>query len=345
METKFRRVPYLTSPVKKEFQPFYIPNSNDSAFIKQSRSAHRNSMKDSLCYNLNKEKENRENCRLARLPSPPWKSKIPIETHTMSDKLFRDKKKRTRAAFTHSQIRELENRFAVQKYLSGPERSEFANALDLTETQIKIWFQNRRYKTKRRLRLAAEMMFVATRHRLHASVASMVQSPIQRLMSFHQHRFPIHESPLFQPVFGQMHTNSLFGMPGLPQVQGTFSNRVFISPAKRNNIQLQTDLLSSLKFTPIDDTNSRPPFPSAATTIPGSISDQRRFENIQDICSFRGTDLHDDFDKTKIRPFDIRELLKPANSDLVNSQNSRTREYKCNSYPHQFLLYPKYGEI
>ena len=60
------------------------------------------------------------------------------------------RKKRTRAAFNHAQVMELEHRFQRQKYLSGTERSELAAMLKLTETQVKIWFQNRRYKTKRK---------------------------------------------------------------------------------------------------------------------------------------------------------------------------------------------------
>lgn len=59
--------------------------------------------------------------------------------------------KRSRAAFTHSQVLELERKFSHQKYLSAPERAHLAQNLQLTETQVKIWFQNRRYKTKRRL--------------------------------------------------------------------------------------------------------------------------------------------------------------------------------------------------
>ncbi|KAJ0067023.1 hypothetical protein NL108_006261, partial [Boleophthalmus pectinirostris] len=59
-------------------------------------------------------------------------------------------KKRSRAAFSQTQVYELERRFNTQRYLSGPERADLAEALKLTETQVKIWFQNRRYKTKRR---------------------------------------------------------------------------------------------------------------------------------------------------------------------------------------------------
>ncbi|XP_037634383.1 homeobox protein Nkx-3.1 [Sebastes umbrosus] len=60
------------------------------------------------------------------------------------------KQKRSRAAFTHLQVLELEKKFNDQKYLSAPERAHLASTLRLTETQVKIWFQNRRYKTKRK---------------------------------------------------------------------------------------------------------------------------------------------------------------------------------------------------
>ncbi len=59
------------------------------------------------------------------------------------------KKRRPRALFSHAQVYELERRFAVQKYLTAHEREQLAGILHLTETQVKIWFQNRRYKRKR----------------------------------------------------------------------------------------------------------------------------------------------------------------------------------------------------
>lgn len=44
---------------------------------------------------------------------------------------------------------ELERRFQEQRYLSAPEREHLAGLIRLTPNQVKIWFQNHRYKMKR----------------------------------------------------------------------------------------------------------------------------------------------------------------------------------------------------
>nr|XP_033809129.1 homeobox protein Nkx-2.8 [Geotrypetes seraphini] len=59
------------------------------------------------------------------------------------------KKKKRRVLFSKSQTLELERRFRQQRYLSAPERDQLAHLLRLTPTQVKIWFQNHRYKMKR----------------------------------------------------------------------------------------------------------------------------------------------------------------------------------------------------
>ncbi|XP_050504799.1 ras-related protein Rab-4B-like [Diabrotica virgifera virgifera] len=61
-----------------------------------------------------------------------------------------ERKKRPRTAFTASQIKSLEAEFERNKYLSVAKRCQLSKTLKLTETQIKIWFQNRRTKWKRK---------------------------------------------------------------------------------------------------------------------------------------------------------------------------------------------------
>uniref|UniRef100_A0A1S4H646 Homeobox domain-containing protein n=1 Tax=Anopheles gambiae TaxID=7165 RepID=A0A1S4H646_ANOGA len=59
------------------------------------------------------------------------------------------KKRKRRILFSKSQTFELERRFKQARYLSAPEREHLASMINLTPTQVKIWFQNHRYKTKR----------------------------------------------------------------------------------------------------------------------------------------------------------------------------------------------------
>ncbi|XP_022257182.1 homeobox protein Nkx-2.5-like [Limulus polyphemus] len=58
-------------------------------------------------------------------------------------------RRKPRVLFSQAQVYELERRFKQQRYLSAPEREQLASLLKLTSTQVKIWFQNRRYKCKR----------------------------------------------------------------------------------------------------------------------------------------------------------------------------------------------------
>ncbi|XP_044760930.1 homeobox protein DLX-3-like [Coccinella septempunctata] len=61
--------------------------------------------------------------------------------------------KKTRTIYTSHQLAELEKEFQASRYYTNRlKRSQMAEALNLSERQIKVWFQNRRMKCKKELK-------------------------------------------------------------------------------------------------------------------------------------------------------------------------------------------------
>ncbi|KAH9495676.1 BarH-like 2 homeobox protein [Bulinus truncatus] len=83
------------------------------------------------------------------------------------------KPRKARTAFTDHQLSVLEKTFERQKYLSVQDRMELASKLNLTDTQVKTWYQNRRTKWKRQTAVGLELLAEAGNY---AAVQRMLQT-------------------------------------------------------------------------------------------------------------------------------------------------------------------------
>ncbi|XP_053199516.1 ventral anterior homeobox 2 [Scomber japonicus] len=118
-----------------------------------------------------------------------------------------DRPKRTRTSFTAEQLYRLELEFQRCQYVVGRERTELARQLNLSETQVKVWFQNRRTKQKKDTTKDSDK-------RSSSSSESLATCNILRLLE--QGRLLSGPVPPPNPLLGPPHpaNGSLLGSPG-----------------------------------------------------------------------------------------------------------------------------------
>ncbi|CAH8608688.1 unnamed protein product [Schistosoma rodhaini] len=106
------------------------------------------------------------------------------------------KSRKARTAFTDYQLTELEQSFDRQKYLAVQDRIELASKLNLTDRQVKTWYQNRRTKWKRQTAVGLELMtetenFIAIQHLIEQNPFWAYHPTVKYILS---NINPIHKS-------------------------------------------------------------------------------------------------------------------------------------------------------
>ncbi|XP_033847258.1 homeobox protein XENK-2-like [Periophthalmus magnuspinnatus] len=131
------------------------------------------------------------------LPVKPAQDQAPVVSCAQGGHAPKGRGRKRRVLFSKAQTFELERRFKQQRYLSAPEREHLAGLIHLTPNQVKIWFQNHRYKLKRaRAERGLEALQLLPVRRLHVPLLK----PCERVLPLCVSALLPHEPHALQPL-------------------------------------------------------------------------------------------------------------------------------------------------